>query len=83
MADNFDLDEMVVFGGRELPLRKALVEYVQAKKQAGESALMGPLCFRQLGKNPASLDGPQIEQIIASISPEDGRPANDGDRAPG
>ena len=66
---DFDLDEMVVFGGRELPLRKALVEFVQAKKQAGEFALTGPLCFRQLGKNPASLDGAQMEQIIASSSP--------------
>ena len=50
---DFDLDEtVVVFGGREIPLREALAEYVQAKKQAGASALTGPLCFRNFGKKP-------------------------------
>jgi hypothetical protein len=77
----FDLEEMVVFGGREIPLRKALVEYVQAKKQAGASALTGPLCFRQLGKKPARLEAAHLEKIIASISP-DGTAPGGRDPAP-
>lgn len=77
--DEFDLDEMVFFGGREVPLRKALVEYVQVKKQAGASALTGPVCFRQFGKKPGALDGAQMEQIIAANPAEEsGRGDVDG-----
>ena len=67
---NFDLDERVVFGGREVSLRQALAEYEQAKKQAGSAALARPICFRQYGKRPAWLDGAQMEKLIASISAE-------------
>ena len=38
---DFDLEEMVTYGGREVPIRQALAEYVQAKKQAGASRLSG------------------------------------------
>ena len=68
---DFDLEEMVTYGGREVPLRQALDEYIQAKKQAGASAFVGPICFRQYGKRPASLSSVQMEQIIASIPAED------------
>jgi hypothetical protein len=70
-VDEFELDEMVFFGGREVPLGKALVEYVQVKKQAGASALTGPICFRQFGKKPGALDAAQMDQIIAAIPAED------------
>ena len=68
---DFDLEEMVTYGGREVPLRQALDEYIQAKKQAGASALLGPICFRQYGRRPGSLSSAQMEQIIASMPPED------------
>jgi hypothetical protein len=68
---NFDLDEMVAFGGREVSLRQALAEYLQAKKQAGASGLVGPICFRHYGKRLAWLDGRQMEQILASIPSDD------------
>lgn len=68
---DFDLDEIVAFGGREISLRQALSEYVQAKKQAGAAALAGPICFRDLGKRPGSFDSAQMEQILASISSKD------------
>jgi hypothetical protein len=63
---DFDLDEKVVYGGREVPLRRALSEYAGAK-QAGGAGLTGPLCFRQYGKMPAWLDGAQMEKLIALI----------------
>lgn len=56
---------------REVPLRQALAEYAQAKKQVGAAALTGTICFRLYGKGPAGLDGAQMEQIIASISSKD------------
>ena len=68
---DFDLEEVVTYGGREVPLRQALQEYAWAKMQAGASALVGPICFRQYGKRPASLSSVQMEQIIASIPAED------------
>jgi transcriptional regulator with XRE-family HTH domain len=74
---DFDLREIVAFGGREISLRQALSEYVQAKQQAGAAALTGPICFRDVGKRPGSLDGAQMEQILASISLEELRRGDD------
>lgn len=74
---DFDLLEIVAFGGREISLRQALSEYLQAKRQAGAAALTGPICFRDLGKTPGTFDGAQMEQILAAISLEELRRGDD------
>jgi hypothetical protein len=76
-AFDFDLDEIVAFGGHNISLRKALSEYVRARNQAGAAALAGTVCFRDFGKRPGSLDGAQMERILASISPEELRRGDD------
>jgi len=79
MAVDFDyeLDENVRIGGREMPLRKALLEYMRDAAQFDQSESAPPEWERAPGKQPSALRPDHMRAIAQTIPVEDLNASND------
>jgi len=79
MAVDFDyeLDENVRIGGREMPLRKALLEYMRDAAAFDQSENAPREWERTPGKQPGSLGADHMRAIAQSIPLDDLNASND------
>jgi hypothetical protein len=74
---DFDLDEIIRFGNRDISLRRALREYIETKKQFRGGVVGPPMWLRDRGKKPSSFDADHMDALAGSIAPEDLNASND------
>ncbi|MFZ0210526.1 MAG: hypothetical protein WAL59_31225 [Roseiarcus sp.] len=68
---DFDLDEIVRFGNRDVSLRRALREYIETKKQLMGGVIGPPMWLRDWGKKPSSFNASHMDALGGSIAAED------------
>jgi hypothetical protein len=74
---DFDLDEIIRFGNRDISLRRALREYIETKKRFTGGVVGPPMWLRDRGKKPGSFDADHMDALAGSIADEDLNASND------
>jgi hypothetical protein len=63
---DYDLEEVVNFGGRDISLRQAILDHAEARKRVSGIPLP-PMWFREQGKQPGSFEAHHMDALADAI----------------